>query len=259
MTDKQTATMVISMDRWVGKVAIVTGASAGIGAAIADQLVENGLIAVGLARRPELIQEHAKTLNNKKGKLYAIKRDLRKEEDIQGAFKWVEDNLGPVHILINNAGTGTGGGLTNTSTEDWRKVFDLNVLGLCIATREAISSMKKHKIDDGHIIHIYSAAGHRVFSPQFNVYPASKFAVTALTETLRQELNSLGTKIRVTSISPGLVATELTTLGTKLPSDVREEFHKRPILKAADIADGVVYVLSTPGHVQVHELTIRPF
>ena len=88
-------------------------------------------------------------------------------------------------------------GLTETSTEDMKTILELNVLGLSIITREVVKMMQAHKIS-GHIIHINSTFGHQVMSHAFSIYPASKFAVTALTETLRQELNSLGLKIKVT-------------------------------------------------------------
>lgn len=103
-----------------------------------------------------------------------------------------------MHILINNAGCAVAAtNLTEGKTEYWKKILDLNVMGLCIATREAVKDMRKNKVD-GHIIHINSIAGHTVpHYPNLNVYPASKFAVTALTETLRQELNSIGSKIKI--------------------------------------------------------------
>jgi NADP+-dependent farnesol dehydrogenase len=250
--------MVLSMDRWVGKVAIVTGASSGIGKAIAASLVEQGLIVVGIARRSELVEEHSKQLSGKKGKLHAVKADVTKEEDILKAFEWISKKLGPVHILINNAGTHKRTTLTNGKTEDWKATLDLNVLGLCIATREAVKIMKADNIN-GHIVHINSIAGHTVPNvPQLNMYPASKFAVTALTETLRQELTHLGSKIKVTSVSPGFVESELTTLSkTQTPED-KAKLAQMPILKSEDIADGVIYALSTPEHVQIHELTIKP-
>ena len=153
---------------------------------------------LGVARRSERIEERAKQLSSKKGKLYAIKADFSKEEDILKVFKWSKDNLGPVHILINNAGRGGNTNLTEGETEHWKNVFDLNVLGLSIATREAVKLMKENKIN-GHIIHVNSVFGHKVTHfANLNVYPASKFAVTALTETLRQELNHEGLKIKVT-------------------------------------------------------------
>ncbi|KAJ3651610.1 hypothetical protein Zmor_017639 [Zophobas morio] len=118
--------------------------------------------------------------------------------------------------------------------------------------------MKENKIN-GHIVHINSIAGHKVINVNaMSVYPASKFAVTALTETLRQELNHLGLKIKVTSISPGFVETEMTVLNKNMTPEREELFRAIPFLKSEDIADGVVYVLSTPEHVQVHELTIKP-
>ncbi|XP_044271282.1 farnesol dehydrogenase-like [Tribolium madens] len=251
--------MVLSMEKWVGKVAIVSGASSGIGAAIVDQLVEHGLIVVGAARRSELVEERAKKLSGKRGKLVAIKADFTKEEDILRVFEWTSKNLGPVHILINNAGTSRpSASLTEGKTEDWKTVLDLNVLGLCIATREAVKVMKANKIN-GHIIHINSVLGHTIcMGNVINVYGASKFAVTALTETLRQELNSLNLKIKITSVSPGLVESELTTLRKDQTPDMKARFETMPILKAEDIADGVVYALSTPEHVQIHELTIKP-
>ncbi|XP_068902389.1 farnesol dehydrogenase-like [Tenebrio molitor] len=250
--------MVLSMDRWVGKVAIVTGASSGIGKAIAASLVEQGLIVVGIARRSELVEEHSKQLSGKKGKLHAVKADVTKEEDILKAFEWTSKKLGPVHILINNAGTGKRTTLTEGKTEDWKAVLDLNVLGLCIATREAVKVMKANNIN-GHIVHINSIAGHTVMNiPQINVYPASKFAVTALTETLRQELTHLNSNIKITSVSPGMVESELTTLSKTQTPEAKAMLAQMPILKGEDIADGVVYALSTPEHVQIHELTIKP-
>ena len=153
---------------------------------------------VGFARRTDKIEALAKKLCRTKGKLHAVKVDISKEEDILAGFKWVSEKLGPVSILINNAGVLPNSTLVDGSTEEWKKVFDTNVMGLCVATREAVKIMKANKID-GHIIHINSVAGHKVPNiPNMNVYPASKHAVTALTETLRQELNSLGLKIRIT-------------------------------------------------------------
>ncbi|KAJ3660792.1 hypothetical protein Zmor_005223 [Zophobas morio] len=248
------------MERWKGKIAIVTGASTGIGASIAEKLVEEGLQVVGLARRSELIEQLSTKLQNKKGKLHAIKADISKEEDILKAFKWVSDNLGPVHILINNAGIIQQCNLCDGETEKWKKVLDVNVLGLCISTREAVKVMKANNID-GHIIHINSTAGHSVLNiPGLNLYPASKHAVTALTETLRQEFNHLGLKIKITSVSPGAVSTSMAENNDLVMSkELMEIVNKIPKLTSEDVADSVLYALSTPPHVQVHELIINPF
>lgn len=151
-----------------------------------------------MARRSEKIEELAKTLSGEKGKLYAVKVDLRKEEDILAAFKWTKENVGPVHILVNNAGLTQHQELIDGETAKWKTVIDVNVLGLCIATREAIKQMKEHQID-GHIVHMNSVGGHKVINmPGMNVYFATKHAVTALTETLRLELNRIQSKIKVT-------------------------------------------------------------
>ncbi|XP_060524571.1 farnesol dehydrogenase-like [Cylas formicarius] len=249
--------MVLSMDRWVGKVAVVTGTSAGIGYAIAEELVKIGLIVAGLARRKERTEELSKKLSGEKGKLYALKCDVTKEEDILEAFKWVRENLGPVSILVNNAGLAQDTTLIDGDITKWKTVIDTNVLGLCIATREAIKDMKANNID-GHIIHMNSLTGQKVvYVPVFNVYPATKFAVTALAQTLRYEINSQNLKIKITSVSPGLVDTEI------IQTDFGEVMNGKGVdltcrLRSEDIADAVVYALSTPPHVQVSEVTVQP-
>ncbi|XP_018319731.1 farnesol dehydrogenase-like [Agrilus planipennis] len=245
------------MERWVGKVAVVTGASSGIGAAIAEALVKEGLIVAGFARRKERIEELAKKLQqaNAKGKLHAVKVDMTKENEIIDGFNWVKKNLGPIHVLVNNAGGARSTTLINGDTQRWKEVFDVNVIGLTIATREAVKDMTANKVD-GHIIHINSVVGHKVINvPGVNVYPASKYAVTALSETLRHEFIQNKLKIKITSLSPGHVDTEFRD-AADLKVDPSSIFAKIKGSTTEDIANGVLYVLGTPPHVQIQELTI---
>lgn len=245
------------MDRWQDKVAVVTGASAGIGKQICEHLVAFGLKVVGIARRSSLIEENAKKLQGGKGKLYAVQADISKEEDILKAFQWITQNVGPVSILINNAGIFRSNGLLDGITSDWKDIFDVNVISLCVATREAIKIMRAHNID-GHIVHINSTCGHMITGPSYlHMYSASKYSVTALTETLRQELNSIGSKIKISGISPGKVKTNTFEANNIVVSEeVAEASKNYPELDPKDVADAVCYVLGTPPHVQVHDLML---
>ncbi|XP_023311594.1 farnesol dehydrogenase-like [Anoplophora glabripennis] len=153
-----------------------------------------------LDRRKDRLEALASKLSDKKGKIYPVKTDVTKEEDILNAFKWIKENLGPVHILVNDAGILGHTKLADGDTEIWRNSLDVNVLGLSIATREAVRDMRANKVD-GHIIHINSILGHQVLDfTGMNVYPACKFAVTALAETLRLELLNSKSKIKITVI-----------------------------------------------------------
>ncbi|GFG29135.1 hypothetical protein Cfor_12660, partial [Coptotermes formosanus] len=143
-----------SMERWAGRVAVVTGASSGIGAAIAAELTKKGLKVVGLARRVERVQELSKSLETATGNLYTVKCDVSNEPEVLAAFKWVKDNVGGVDILINNAAVLYDTSLTSGSTEELKKMLDVNVLGLSVCTKQAFQSMKERGVDDGHIIHI---------------------------------------------------------------------------------------------------------
>lgn len=247
------------MERWAGKVAIVTGASAGIGATVAEKLVRSGLVVVGLARRVERIQTLANSLlaSNAPGKLYGVKCDMTQESDILKAFQWTTSNVGKVHILINNAGANLGGNLIDGITDNWRTMFEINVIGLLIATREAIKIMRENNID-GHIVNVNSVAGHTsIYIPSFNVYPATKHAVTNLSHCLRDEITAQGLNVKVTSVSPGLVQTEFFT-EENLPQESADMFKGWPYLEAKDVADTILYVLSTPPEVHIGELTLRP-
>nr|CAD7434362.1 unnamed protein product [Timema monikensis] len=146
-----------------------------------------------------------------------------------------------------------GGWVSDENTSQWRQMFDLNVLGLSICTREAFKLMKEKGVDDGHIIHINGVLGHTLGNlPGLIPYVTTKHAVTVLTEGLRRELVQLGSKIRVTSISPGSVDTDM--LRDALPDDAEPP----PALKGEDIAGAVIYALGAPKHVQIHEIIIKP-
>ncbi|CAH1100405.1 unnamed protein product [Psylliodes chrysocephalus] len=250
--------MVLSMNKWKGKVAVVTGASSGIGEAVVKKLVEEGLIVVGLARRLDRMQDQAKKLLGQPGKFHPLECDLSVESNILACFDYIRKTIGPVHVLVNNAGCCNNTTLSEGDTSSWNQVFAVNVLGLCIATREAVKDMKNNSVE-GHIIHVNSIAGHfSVNIDNLNVYPASKFAVTALSDTLRKELAKSKRKIKVTSISPGVVATELFAVSGL--QDIQESIEKEavPALAPEDIADAIGYILSTPPIVNISELTIQP-
>ncbi|XP_050306131.1 farnesol dehydrogenase-like [Anthonomus grandis grandis] len=243
-----------TFSKYAGKVAVVTGASSGIGQAIAELLVKNGVIVAGVARRVERVQEHSNQLKKLPGKLHALKADLTKPEEIITVFKKITEELGPIYILINNAGLLQACNIIDGDYEKWKTTLDTNVLAMALACREAIKNMKEHNIK-GHIINMNSVVGHQItYFPGLNVYPASKFAVTALTETLRLEINNAKLPIKITSVSPGYVKTEFVEVAWG--KDGSQKFEQMPGLNSEDIADAVEYVLKTPDHVNIKELTL---
>ncbi|XP_071455354.1 farnesol dehydrogenase-like [Hetaerina americana] len=248
------------MERWAGKVAVVTGSSSGIGASIATELVERGMIVVGLARRVELVQELANKLSGCKGQLHAIKADVSKEEDVVEVFEWVRENLGAVHVLVNNAAACPFTIMSNMEREHYKKVqgcFDTNVMGPIMCTNEAIKLMKEKGIEDGHIININSVAGHYVSnSSGFHIYGATKHALRVITEGLRRELVQAKSKIRTTSISPGYVDTDFGK--TSGVADFEKLVAGMPSITTGDVTNTLIHVLEAPSSVQIAEVIVRP-
>jgi len=249
-----------SMDRWKGCVALVTGASSGIGAQICRELVKYGITVVGVARNVGKIRAIAReeAVEKAPGHLFGIKCDLANEDDILAVFAKIRDDFGRIDICINNAGFSSNTSLINGQTDDWRNIIDVNVMALCICTRESLKLMKEKNIDSGQIIHISSMAGHRVPSASVSFYSGTKFMVRALAEGLRQELRAAKSKIRVASISPGLVETGFAYRLLEDPEKAQELYGSIHCLQPSDIAESVVYILSTKPRVDINDILIRP-
>ncbi|XP_061722584.1 farnesol dehydrogenase-like isoform X2 [Cydia pomonella] len=244
------------MERWVGKTAVVTGASAGIGAAVCVALADAGMKVVGLARRAPLVEKLQSRVTGK-GSIVGKQCDVSQQSEVAAVFQWVDDTLGGVDVLVNNAGVFFPGGMTDvgpkpTPEDNLLKCIDVNVKGVVMCTRRAVASMRRRGVA-GHIVNINSIAGHYIpFDSMFNVYPGSKHAVTGITASLDNELCDFGSKIKTTSISPGLVATDMVIAemgGAPLTA---------PALQPEDVAEAVRYVVSTPPSVNINELTITP-
>ncbi|XP_013110847.2 farnesol dehydrogenase [Stomoxys calcitrans] len=244
------------MERWINKIAVVTGASAGIGAAIVKDLVNADVQVVGLARRKERLEELKASLPiERQSLLNVIECDVTNLESVNKAFDEIIDKFGGVDILVNNAGVSKVGQLVSLDIPDVEKIMQTNVMGVVYCTQRAFKSMKERNVN-GHVIMINSICGHKVIGipgelQGSNMYSASKYAVTAMTEVYRQEFQGLGTKIKITSISPGFVDTEMI-------KDVWKKALGERILQSRDISNAVLYTLSTPPHVQIHEMIIKP-
>ncbi|XP_044286383.1 dehydrogenase/reductase SDR family member 11 [Varanus komodoensis] len=194
------------------------------------------------------------------GVLVPYKCDLSMEEEIMSMFSAIKTLHKGVDVCINNAGLARPEPLLSGRTEGWRSMIDVNMLAMSICTREAYQSMKERNVDDGHIINVSSVNGH-VMAPQsiMHFYSATKHAVTALTEGLRQELREAKTHIRATCISPGLVETEFTfKLHDNDPERAAATYESIKCLSAEDLASAVIYVLSAPPHVQIGDIQLRP-
>ncbi|KAJ8368359.1 hypothetical protein SKAU_G00083870 [Synaphobranchus kaupii] len=249
------------MERWKGRVALVTGASVGIGAAVARTLVQHGMKVVGCARNVEKIEKLSAECQSAgyPGTLVPYKCDLSSEEEILSMFSAIKTLHRGVDVCINNAGLGCAEPLLSGKTDGWRTMMNVNVLALSICTREAYQSMKERSVDDGHIININSMGGHRVVpNSDGHFYSATKHAVTALTEGLRQELREAKTHIRASCISPGLVETEFAfRLYNNNPGKAAAIYEHIKCLEANDIASAVTYVLGAPPHVQIGDVLMR--
>ncbi|XP_049855545.1 dehydrogenase/reductase SDR family member 11-like [Schistocerca gregaria] len=243
----------MGIEKYAGRVAAITGASSGIGAGIAQELLKHGINVVGLARRVEQVK--ALEVKGSPGKLYALQCDVGKEESILSAFKWIRENLKGVDILINSAGVDHETDFISGKTEHWRQMMEVNELGLAICSREAVQDMMRRGVDDGFIIHISSTAAHiPIFNDGLGMHSANKTAVRIMAEGLRKDLVAKKSKIRVGQISPGVVKTPVLTQSEKFA----KTFANMPCLQVEDLANAVVYMLSQPPRVQVHEMIIRP-
>ena len=243
------------MPKLHGKVAVVTGASSGIGEATAEALAAEGATVVVAARREERLVDLTKRIEESGGKVLAATCDVTDEAQAHGLIRRAEDEFGRVDILVNNAGVMLLSTVGKGLSEEWRRMFDVNVLGLLYATDAAIETMKKQ--GGGHLVNVSSVAGRKVTRDSSGVYAGSKFAVGAISEGLRQEL--LADNIRVTIVEPGAVATELTDHITD--EDARESLGgllNLEILQAEDIANAIVYAVTQPERVSVNEILIRP-
>ena len=249
------------MEQWQGKVAVVTGASAGIGEAICKDLCKAGVVVVGLARRIDRLEQLKQRIleQNQEAKFYGVKCDVTKEAEIKEAFDYVVKTLGGVDILVNNAGiVRLTSFFAEDNLDDLKAIIDTNLIGLISCTKKAFKSMSDRDVP-GYIINISSVAGHTVpnFPGLMNVYPSSKYGVTALNTVIRHELNHLKkNKIRISNVSPGGVRTEIIEAsGVKmddLPTD------NAPMLESEDVSNAVMYLLGTDPRVQVEDIIIRP-
>ena len=175
-------------------------------------------------------------------------------------FEDIKQHHNGVDVCINSAGHAINGPtLLGGATADWRSMLDINVLALCICTREAVKQMREHGVEDGHIIHIGSLASHRVAPrPTLRFYSGTKFMVRALTEGLRLELREINSRIRISCVSPPMVRSPFSYhLVPDNPGEVDEWYANDPSVEPEDVAEAVVYALQAPPHVQIHDIIMN--
>ncbi|MXX21193.1 MAG: SDR family oxidoreductase [Cenarchaeum sp. SB0665_bin_23] len=237
------------------KVAIVTGASSGIGRFTAKSLAKSGVRVVLAARRHNNLDELATEIKDVGGQALPFVADVAQRQSCEDLIQYTMEQWGRIDVLVNNAGLMPLSLVKNLHVDEWDRMVDVNIKGVLYCTAAALPHMLAAK--SGHIVNVSSVAGRIVF-PGGSVYCATKHALTAFSEGLRQEL-STRENIRVTCIEPGAVATELTnTITDEALRKFVENTKKMEILQSQDIADAILYAVGTPNHVNVNEILIRP-
>jgi NADP-dependent 3-hydroxy acid dehydrogenase YdfG len=239
-----------------GKVALITGASAGIGEATALALAAEGA-AVGLgARRKDRIDALSERISGDGGTALAVECDVTDEAAANDLVRRTADELGGLDILVNNAGVMLLGPVPGADTDEWRRMIEVNLLGLLYCTHAALPVMGE--AGSGHIVNVSSVAG-RTATMGSAVYNMTKWGVVGFSEALRQEV--LNADVRVTIIEPGYVETELQSHNRNpVVVEELEKFRERvgEVLTAEDIADAILYAVTRPERMSVNEVLVRP-
>ncbi|CEF17882.1 SDR family oxidoreductase [Staphylococcus xylosus] len=233
------------MSELKNKVAIVTGASSGIGASIAETLSQHGVKVVLTGRNETRLSDVAKQLReNSQSEIDTHIVDVTQKDEVAKLVKETENKFGRVDILVNSAGLMLSSAITDGDVEAWENMIDVNVKGTLYGINAVLPIFLNQST--GHIINIASISGFEV-TKQSTLYSASKAAVHTITQGLEKELAKTG--VRVTSISPGMVDT---------PLSGNTDWGSRKKLDPQDIAEAVVYALQQPSHVNINEVTVRP-
>jgi NADP-dependent 3-hydroxy acid dehydrogenase YdfG len=243
------------MSWYAGHVALVTGASSGIGEATALALAQQGFRVAVAARRLERLEALVARIRQAGGEACAVQADITVEEQARAMVQQAHAQWGRLDVLINNAGLMLLAPIAEGQPEEWRRMIATNILGLLYATQAALPIMKAQ--GGGHIVNLSSLAG-RIARAGCGVYNATKWGVIAISEALRQEC--LKDHIRVTVVEPGVVATELAyhiSHPGMRESELRR-FQEMKALESVDIANAIVYAVTQPPHVSVNEILIRP-
>jgi NADP-dependent 3-hydroxy acid dehydrogenase YdfG len=233
-----------------GKTAVVTGASSGIGEATARLLAGEGCNVVLAARRGERLKSLAAELGEA---ALAAPTDVTDAAACAALVARTVERFGSLDILVNNAGLGLYGSIPEGDPDDWRRMFEVNVLGVLYSTRAAVRHMLARGAGD--IVFVSSLAGRRVPAPDGTVYAATKHAITAIAEGLRLDVHEKG--IRVINVEPGLVRTEFPE---NTYPDAQEYYAQKGFtpLEARDVAAAVLYAVSQPSRVSLNEVAVRP-
>ena len=243
-----------------GTVALVTGASSGIGEATALALASEGAAVALAARRTDRLQQLSTRIREDGGVALPIEADLASAEQAEAAVERAVSELGRLDILVNNAGMMLLGPVIGAPLEEWQQMLDVNVAGLLYCAHAAIPHLLSAAGDGprqiADLVNISSVAG-RVARRGSAVYNLTKHGVGAFSESLRQEL--AGQHVRVSLVEPGAVGTELRSHNRPEIQDlIGRRFGDVEILSASDIADAIVYIVTRPRHVAINELLVRP-
>lgn len=238
----------------MNKIALITGATSGIGWATAEHLAKLGFSLILCGRRQERLQALADQLASQVP-VYTLRFDVRDRKAVEQALASLPSPWQAINVLINNAGNAHGlSPIQDGNVDDWEAMVDGNVKGLLYVSKALMPGMIQRK--SGHIINVGSIAGKEVY-PNGNVYCASKYAVDALTQGMRLDLNPHG--IKVTGIHPGLVETEFSLVRFKGDADrAQSPYQGLEPLYAPDIADVIGFVVTRPSHVVLADITVLP-
>lgn len=234
------------------KVVIITGASSGLGEATAKRLAASGAKLMLAARREDRLKELVAAIASSGGTATYLVTDVTDRAQVEALAKETLNTYGRIDVLVNNAGLMPLSPLDQLKVEEWDKMIDVNIKGVLYGIAAVLPMMRQQK--SGHIINVSSVAGHKVF-PGSAVYCATKFAVRAISEGLRLESNG---EIRSTNISPGAVATELTSTITDADTAANMNALYEIAIDADAIARAIAYAIEQPGDVDVNEMIIRP-